>query len=90
MVALVSEERGYSSGSVRSIVVCKFSEGKEFRPVVLLVVAVDPKVLFKCLVHAFSLTVAFRVIVRGEMEVNVEGLSEGAEEMRHTRILYRR
>jgi hypothetical protein len=45
MVTFVGEARGNSSGSVWSIVVCKFSKGQKFGPVVLLIIAVDLKVL---------------------------------------------
>ena len=67
VVSFVRKERRDTCGSVRCIVVGKFGEGKQLVPVVLLVVAIDLKVLLKGLVDMFGLTIAFRVISRGEM-----------------------
>ena len=50
-----------------SIVVCELHKQKKFRPVVLLIAAVYAEVLFQCLVGAFSLSITFWVISRGEM-----------------------
>jgi hypothetical protein len=66
--------------ALQSIVVSKFSEGKERRPVVLLVVAEYMEVLFECLIESFSLSVSFRMIARGEVNLHVQRLSEGSEE----------
>ena len=47
MIALVGKERRYPSGSVWSVVVCdKLRKGQEFGRIILLVVTVDPEVLF--------------------------------------------
>jgi len=46
-------------------------------------VAVDSEVLFPSLVQWFSLTIAFRVISRSEVESHVQCISEGPEEVRH-------
>ena len=62
VITFVSEEWGDSGGSVRSIVVCKFSHRKEFGPVVLLVVAEYTDVLFECLIDSFGLSVALRMV----------------------------
>ena len=82
MIALVGKEGRNTSGSVRGIVVRELRQGKELGPVVLLVVQVDPEVLLKGLVDLLGLTVAFRVVTGGEVKAHVEGLTEGAEEVR--------
>ena len=81
VISLVCEEWGYSSGSTWSIVVCNLREWEKLFPVVLLVVAVNSDVLFQCLVGAFSLSVAFRMITGGEVKLHVESFSERPEEV---------
>jgi len=46
MVAFDGKEWGYPNGSTQSIVVRELSQGYQFRPVVLLVVAVYMEILF--------------------------------------------
>ena len=41
VVAFICEEQGGVSSCVQSIIVCKLYKGWEFRPVILLVVAID-------------------------------------------------
>ena len=60
-----------SSRSHRSIVVCELTKREEAGPVVLLVIAEDPKVLLEGLIEPFSLSVAFWVITRGEVNLHV-------------------
>jgi hypothetical protein len=62
VISFVGKERRSAGGCTRSIVVSKFSEGKEQRPVVLLVVAEYTEVLFKCLIESFSQSASFRMI----------------------------
>jgi hypothetical protein len=50
VISFVSEEWGYSSGSTWGIVVCELREREKLSPVVLLIIAVNPDVLFQCLV----------------------------------------
>ena len=64
------------SSSTWCVVVCELRQWEQVRPVVLLVVAVDPEVLFKCLVGSLCLAIALRVVTRGEVEAHVEGFSE--------------
>jgi hypothetical protein len=47
-----------------------------------LVVAICVEVLLEGLISSFSLTIAFRVVTRGEVKTDVESFSEGAEEVR--------
>ena len=81
MVTFVGEERRYSGGGTRSVVVRKLRKRKEFGPVVLLIVAVNAEILFQGLVDAFRLTVAFGVVTGSEVKLHVESFSEGAEEV---------
>src|SRR6266481_1069354 len=83
VVALVCEERGNSCGAARCVVVCELSEGEEARPVILLVVAVDMEVLFQSLISVLSLSVTFRVVSRGEVQLHVQGSAMGLEELGH-------
>ena len=72
MVAFVGKEGRNSSRGVRSIVIGKLRDWKKVGPVVLLVVAIDLEVLFKGLIRAFGLSVTFRVVPGGEVELHVE------------------
>ena len=72
VVTFVGEERGYSGSSVRSIVVSKFSQREESTPVILLVVGIHTEVLLQCLVDPFGLTIAFRVVTGGEMQLHIQ------------------
>ena len=67
--------------STWSIVVGELREQKEFRPVILLIIAEDAEVLLECLISAFSLTITFRMISRSEMKSHVEGFSKQAEKV---------
>ena len=48
-------------------------------PVVLLVIAVDSEILFQSLVSAFGLSIALRVVTRGEVQFHVQDFSEEME-----------
>ena len=80
MVSFVSKERGDSRSSIRGIVIGEFGDGKQIRPIVLLVVAIYSEVLFQGLIHLFGLSVAFGVITGGKMEFHVQGFSQCLEE----------
>jgi hypothetical protein len=81
IISLVGKEWGYSCSSTRSTVVCELRKRKKFFPIVLLIVAVYAEILLQCLVGAFSLSVAFRVISGSEMKSHVESFSEKSEEV---------
>ena len=81
VISLVGKEQRYSCSSTWSIVVSELRERKKFLPIVLLVIAVNSEVLFQCLVGAFGLSVAFRVISGGEVKSHVESFSERSEEV---------
>ena len=49
VIAFVGEERSYAGSSAGRVVVSEFGKGKDFRPIVLLVVAENAKVLFQSL-----------------------------------------
>ena len=80
VVSFVGKEGRGTSRCTRSIVVSEFSERKERQPVVLLVVAKYSEVLLKSLVESFSLSISFRVVARGEVNLHIQHLSEGLEE----------
>ena len=48
----------------------------------MLIVTVDPEVLLESLIHLLGLAIAFRMIAGGEMKLDIEGLTEGAEKVR--------
>jgi hypothetical protein len=75
MITFVGKEWENSGGSHGSIVVNKLTKREEARLVVLLVVAEDPKILLKGLIEPFSLSIAFWVRTRGEMNLYVQGLT---------------
>jgi hypothetical protein len=81
VVSFVGKERRSAGGCTWSIVVSEFSEGKERRPVDLLVVAEYMEVLFECLIESFSLSVFFRMIAQGEVNLHVQCLPKGPEEV---------
>ena len=56
---------------------------KEFRPIVLLVVAIDLEVLFQSLLSLFSLSITFRIISGSGVKLHVQCISEGLEEVRY-------
>lgn len=82
IVAFVGVEWRDSGRSVRSVVVSEFGNGKEVRPVGLLVIAVDPNVLFQGLVDALDLPVSLGVVSRGKVHLDVKQVTQRAEEVR--------
>src|SRR3984893_3539103 len=82
MITLVRKEWGNPRSGARSIVVGEFCQGEEFRPVVLLIIAVTMEVLFQRLVSSFRLSVALRVIPRSEVQGHIEDLAQRAEKTR--------
>ena len=83
VVAFVRKERGDTSGIIDGVVVCELGHREERRPVVLLVGAEDTEDLFEGLVNSLSLSVGFRVISGGEVQVHIQCFSEGPEEDRN-------
>ena len=80
MITFVSKERGNTGSSGGSVVIRKLRNRKKTGPIVLLVVAISTKILFESLVNTFSLTIAFRVVPGGEVELHVKEFSERPEE----------
>ena len=54
------------------VVAGELREREKLSPVVLLVVAVIPDVLFQCLISAFT----FRMVTGGEVKLHIESISE--------------
>ena len=73
MIPLVGIERGNGGSRTRSIVVSKLRKREQCEPVVLLIVAVDPDVLFQGLGSALGLTVTFRMVPLGKVQLHVQG-----------------
>ena len=81
MVTLVSKEGCDAGSGAGGVVVCELHEGQKAGPVVLLVIAVYPEVLFKGLISALSLPITFRMIARCEVQLHVKGHAQGLEEV---------
>ena len=76
VVAFVSKEWGHTGSCIQSVIVCELCKRQELGPIVLLVIAVNLQVLFQCLVHSLCLSVVFRMITQGEMEMDIKGLTK--------------
>ena len=63
VIPLVGIEWGNGGSCAWSVVVSKLCEREQCEPVVLLIVAVDPDVLFQGLVSAPILTITFRMVL---------------------------
>ena len=81
VVSFVREEWRDSCSSAGGIIVRELCQGQEIGPVVLLVVAVNPKVLLQGLVGPFCLSVTFRVVTRCEVQLHVEHGPERVEKV---------
>ena len=62
MVTFVGKEWGDPCSGTQGIVVSKFRKWEQGIPVILLIIANYPQVLFQGLIGLFSLTVAFRMV----------------------------
>ena len=67
----------YTSSGRYSVVVCEFSHGQDFRPVVLLVINVPPKVLFQNCIDPFCLTIGLWVEPCRQIQGNTYGFTKG-------------
>ena len=83
IVAFVRKEGGNAGSVIHSVVVSKLGHGEERRPIVLLVGAEDSEDLFEGLVNSLGLSVGFRVVSGGEVEIHVQSFPQGAEEDGH-------
>jgi hypothetical protein len=71
MIAFIGKEGRDSSSSGGCIVIGELREWKEFSPVILLIVAIGPEVLFEGLISPFHLSVTFRMVTGCEMEFHI-------------------
>ena len=62
VIAFVGIEWGDLCHDTRGVVVCELTEWQELVPVVLLVVAVDPDILFQGLVSMLGLPITFQMV----------------------------
>ena len=67
---------------MRRVVISEFRKRKKRLPVVLLIIAKYPQVLFGSLVCSFCLSVTFGMVSRGVVEVHIECFFEQAEKSR--------
>ena len=81
VIPLVGIERGNSGSRTWSVVVSKLREREQREPVVLLIVAVDLDVLFQGLVSVLGLTITFRMVPRGKVQLHVQGRAKRSEEV---------
>ena len=81
VIPLVGIEQGNGGSRAWSVVVSKLREWEQREPVVLLIVAVDPDVLFQGLVSALGLTITFRMVPRGKVQLHVQGRAKQLEEV---------
>ena len=79
MVTFVGKERGDPCSGTRGIVVSRFRKWEQGVPVILLIIAKYPQVLFQGLIGPLGLPVTFGVVSGGEVELHVKCFSEGAE-----------
>jgi len=75
VIAFVGKERRNSGCSIWSIVISKLGQRKEQTPVILLIVGIHTEILLQGLVDSFGLTITFRVISGGEVQLHIKGLS---------------
>ena len=61
VIAVVRVERRTLDRRLISVIVRELSEREKIRPVMLLIVAIDLKVLFESLIHTLRLTIGLRV-----------------------------
>jgi len=61
-----------SSQAARGIVVCELHEWQEFRPVVLLISAIDVKVLLKQLANPLNLSVHLGMMSGSEVDLDTK------------------
>src|SRR5277367_3342273 len=71
MEAVVGVKRRTVDRGLMRVVVRKFGERQEIRPIVLLIVAIDAEILFDGLVHTFSLTVSLGVESRRQSTLQI-------------------
>ena len=79
MVTFVGKEWGDPCSGTRGIVVSKFCKWEQGIPVILLIIAKYPQVLFQGLIGPFGLPVTFGMVSGGEVELHVKCFSKGAE-----------
>ena len=80
MVAFVRKEWRNTSHITDCVVEGKLGKGEERGPVVLSIGAEGADDLFKGLVDSFCLTIGFRMVSGGEVQVHVQCFSKRAEE----------
>src|SRR5271170_755315 len=82
VVAVVGKEWGHLSRGILGIVVHKLGKGEELVPVILLVIAVYPQILFQRLIYPFRLPIGLGVVCRRPVTLDIEPFEQVPSEMR--------
>lgn len=72
VITVISIERRYARRGIARIIVREFGKRQEIYPIVLLVIAIHPKVLLDGLIHPFRLTVGLRMKRGRQLALNAE------------------
>ena len=81
MVTIVSKEWRDEHRSVLHVVVDELGNWEKITPVILLIVAIDPKILFHGLIDVLCLTVAFRVVRSRSVSFDMEQVEKPVGEL---------
>ena len=81
MVTFVDKEWGDSCSGTQGMVVSKFHKQEQGVPVILLIIAKYPQVLFQGLIGLFGPSITFGMVSGGEVELHVKCFSKRAEKL---------
>ena len=80
---VVGEEWRYIRGFLKSVVVYKFCKWKQFKPVILFIIAKDTEIGFKGLIHSFYLMVGLEMECSRFSGIDFQNRSEYRPEIEH-------
>ena len=83
MISLIGEKERDICSCTWSIVVGELYKGQEVSLVILLIIAIHMEVLFQSLISPLSLAIPLWMISRGEVKIDVQGLTERTEKVRY-------
>ena len=83
MISLIGEKERDICSCTWSIVVGELYKGQEVSLVILLIIAIHMEVLFQSLISPLGLAIPLWMVSRGEVKIDVQGLTKGTEEMRY-------
>ena len=82
VIAVIGKEWGHTSGCILGIVVYEFRKGEKLVPVILLIVAIDPQILFQRLIYPFCLPIRLGVVRCGPVALDIEPFEQMSGEVR--------